>query len=342
MYTLSRTKTTQVIVLCAALAAMAGCGKGKSTVPTSDDSRFEKVAETNIVKACMLKYHHLWPWFGARADDLRPTQEKLQEFADVLNAQTWNEFDDIRDDRLFRRLDIIKYVHLPGVDDPLIFIKLRNYGTYGGATIYILRRDPQSGKWRNKHHNEDGSGFDKELFPVDIGGRTRFVNEVRGFKGKLSTAYSVLDYNPETDEWPVVGEIGFRHTFRLSEEDLKWISHEQVSEIVLGKREYDSGKIPFGDKTIEIEKFEIENGFLPDGYCLRVLDSGQAVWPGNDYPPALVLGFLPVERDDGHFIVMLDCERIQYLLRVKIKVLDIKTLRILHEHVAKVDSFTDY
>ena len=111
---------------------------------------------------------------------------------------------------------------------------------------------------------------------------------------------------------------------------------------MLGKREYDSGKIPFGDKTIEVEKFEIGNGFLPDGYCLRVLDPGQAVWPGNDSPPALVLGFMPVERDDGHFIVLLDCKRSQYLLWVNIKVLDIKTLRILHEHVANVVSFTDY
>ena len=320
------------LILCAATTAVIGCGKRIATEPAPAES-----SGTNLVEICLSKA-------GSSVPNLLPSngdktkQKTLDDFAGVLNAQTWDEFDDIRNGGLYSELEIIADLHLPGIDDPLLFIKMRNQGSLRGTTIYILRRDSGSGKWRNIHHLEEGDCSDMELFPVDIDGHTRFLNAGVDFESKLLSAYSVLDYKPETDEWSVAGEIGVRHSFQLSAEDAKWISNEQVSELVLGKRVFDSGKIPLGKRTLEIEKFMTSNGVLPDGYYVKVVEAGKTIWPKNDKQPLLVRGFLPAERDGRHFIVFLDYASCETGMGIKISVFDIQELKIVHEHVAPVIS----
>ena len=332
-------KATKLIIASAVVTAMAGCGRRDAAEPSAAEKR-----GTNLVIACLSKAGSSVPNVLSSNGDI-PRQKTLQDFINVLNAQTWDEFNDIRDNDLYRKLEIITDIHLPGVDDPLLFIRMRNQGSICGTTIYILRRDAGSGKWRNIHPLEEGVCSDMELYPVDIGGRTRFLSVGVDFQSKLLTGYSVLDYKPETDEWVEAGEVLVKHSFQLSAEDAKWISEEQVSELVLGKREYDSGKIPLGDKTIELEKYWTSNGYLPDGYHVKVLDAGKPVWPEKDDDSsdsdAFVRGFLPVKRGESHFVVFLDYANCDTGLGITISVLDIQTLKIIHEHVAPVVSSLD-
>lgn len=320
------------LILCAAAAAVIGCGKRIATEPAPAES-----SGTNLVETCLSKVGASVPnILTANGDKTR--QKTLDDFAGVLNAQTWDEFDDIRNDGLYSKLEIITDIHLPGIDDPLLFIKMRNQGSLRGTTIFILRRDAASGKWRNIHHLEEGDGSDLELFPVDMGGHTRFLNAEVAFESKLLSEYSVLDYKPEADEWSVAGKIGVSHSFQLSAEDKKWIANEQVSELVLGKRVFDSGNIPLGNKTLELEKFSTSNGLLPDGYYVKVVEAGKTIWPEKEQQPLLVRGFLPVERDGKYFVVFLDYAKCETGMGIKISVLDIQELTIVHEHVAPVIS----
>lgn len=297
-----------------------------------------------LVRACLSKAGFRMP--GVVSDGDRPIRKTLDDFVDVLNAKTWGEFEDATK---HASVENIADIHLPGVSDPMIFLRTES-GSILGSTIYVLRRDPETGTWIDLHRPlEDGCVSDMVLIPVEEGGRTWFLSVEIDFVSKLQTGFCVFDYDPETDEWNKAASARVRHSFRLSDEDRAWISETQVSDIVTnglpaGHRHHQPVDIPAGRRTVRLLPFETSNGYSTDGYFASVLDGNTQVWPERDsdsfssiWPGRFVRGFLPVERGGRRFVVLLDYSHCESGFGIGISVLDTDSLETIHEHVASDD-----
>lgn len=321
----------------------------RSSFPETNGTA-KAAADIELIRECLAKAGFEMP--GIPEDEARPAPKTLDDFADALNAETWDGF---REAVEGARVESVAEVHLPGMSDPMIFLRTVS-GSICGSTIYVLRRDPETGKWRNQHEFDEEDGSDLVLIPVESDGRTRFLEVDVDFETKLQTGFAVLDYVPEKDEWTVAASARVRHFFRPSYSDRTWISGDRLSEIVtngIPAEHWRGGpfEVPSGSRTIRALPFQTSVGYSPDGYHVSILDENVQVWPDDSdnpfahvRPGRFVRGFLPVEDEvvlsrqpfqlgKRHCLVLLDYGHCKTGFGIELTVLDTDTLETVYESV---------
>lgn len=321
----------------------------RSSFPETNGTA-KAAADIELIRECIAKAGFAMP--GIPADDAQTAPKTLDDFADALNAETWDGF---REAVEGARVESVAEVHLPGVSDPMFFLRTES-GSICGSTIYVLRRDPETGKLRNLHEFDEEDGSDRVLIPVETGGRTRFLEVDVDFETKLQTGFAVLDYAPGKDEWTVAAAARVRHFFRPSFKDRKWVSAERLSEIVTNGIPAEHWRVgpvdvPSGSRTIRALPYQTSVGYSPDGYHVSILDENVQVWPDDSdnpfahvRPGRFARGFLPVEDEvvlsrqpfqlgKRHCLVLLDYGHCKTGFGIELTVLDTDTLETVYESV---------
>ena len=266
-----------------------------------------------------------------------PTVRHLEDFSDVLNGETCDFYENLKDDAFFGYRTECEEIRLAGVDDPMLFVQTRQ-GSFGGTSVYILRRDLKSGKWRNLHGGpEEGSLSDISALPVTVNGITRFLEPDIDYGPKLLRGFRVFDYDPDADKFVKVASASIRHSFATNDEDTKWIRKKDLEEMAFGDGAAPSDKFVYqwGSRTLQERRFLSSSAGSTDGYYLHIEESGRTVWPlrdGGREDEAFVGGFLPVTRDGTNALVFLENERTD-VDDYRLSVLDVDSLQIVYTHV---------
>ena len=330
--------TTKTILACAATAMIAaGAAETNATAAAGGVELVRRCVARSGFRLC-----------NVEPDPDRPKRKTLADFVDVLNENTWAEYDMLTMD--MEPLRVIEEIHLPGVEDPMIFAYTAGDGPIFGTTIHILRQNPETGMWHDLHGPlEEGEMTDLTVFPVDIDRRTMFLNVDVDFGSMLQDGFDVLDYDPDRDEWITLASAQIRHSFRLSDEDRVWVSNDCIDGIVrhdltrdLYCQEFSKDgelRVPSGTKTIRAIGFTA-TGKSPNGFFVSVWDGDARVWPMPDdgWPGTFVRGFLAIERTGRHFLVLVGYDNNQPAgFGLLISVLDTGTLETVHRHFALDD-----
>ena len=295
-------------------------------------------AEFNLVRDCIAQTR-----FGYFSRILNvvslgePEEHYLEDFKDVLNDETCDFYEELKSDAYFGYRSDCENIRLAGVDAPMLFVQARN-GSFGGTSIYILRRDQKSGKWRNLHGKlEEGNISDIFVLPVTVNGITRFLEPDMDYGPKLLRGFRVLDYDPDADKFVKVASASIRHSFATDDADTKWIRKKDLEEMAFG----DGGEplvkpvFKWGNRTLQGRRFFSTSLNSTDGYHLHIEESGQIVWPfqeGERDAEVFVIGFHPVTRDGTNALVFLENMR-DGVDSYRLSVLDIDSLQIIYTHV---------